>query len=113
VDVDSAVAKFEAGLWQYVLTFNAQGEPKWTALTGEAVDTGGEACEATPDTLCKVAFVVDNTVMTAPTDEVGFLTGPASMSGGSRQDHDPKQLAAELTGGRVRLALRVQRVNSV
>ncbi len=112
----SAVAKHLDLVWRVELTFNLQGQPQWTALTAEAYENTGGACVATApraaggDGVCQVAFVVDNMVLSAPAIQA-VITGPAEMTGGS--ETEAKQLAGELSGGRLRLALRVQAVEPV
>jgi preprotein translocase subunit SecD len=75
-DIASATANLQTGPgagWKVDLEFNGAGTKKWTALTTEAYDNAGGACQVTApneqaggNPVCQVAVVLDNTVVSAP-----------------------------------------------
>jgi hypothetical protein len=112
-DMASAVARWNgpAHMWMVDLQLNAGGIPKWTALTEEAFHNTGGACIVSQPrdadaggTVCQVAFVVDNTVLSAPANQA-VIRESALITGGT--ETETKQLAADLKYGRMPVQLTV------
>jgi hypothetical protein len=112
-DVASAVARLngQIDMWLVDLRFDANGAPRWTALTEEAFRNTGGACivtqprdSGTGGQVCQVAFVVDNTVLSAPAIQA-VIGDSAFIVGGT--ETEIKQLAADLNYGRMPVNLTV------
>jgi preprotein translocase subunit SecD len=102
-DVGGATAQMDAtqGEWVVSLNFKGQGQSKWTALTRETYQNpGGTACEPSAlsaDGNCRVAVVLDNTVISSPQIQ-GVLTTDSQISGQFTADSANK-LASQLRYG--------------
>lgn len=83
-DVDDANAVLsQTNQWVVSLDFTSEGQEKWTALTREAYNNEGGACEASAlgdDGRCRVAVVLDNKVISSPEIQ-GVLTGDSQIEG--------------------------------
>lgn len=89
-DLASAAANIDTtagSSWKVDLEFTGDGTKKWTALTKEAFNNEGGACQVTQprDTgggaeVCQVAVVLDNTVVSAPAIQ-GVLTSQSQITG--------------------------------
>ncbi len=117
-DLASAVARPDdmADWWKVELRFNANGIPKWTALTTEAHQNTASACLVTSPRVdggtgvCQVAFVFDNQVLAAPAIQA-ILTDWAEITG-SGGETQTTLLAAALNYGRLPVTLTIQNVTT-
>ena len=102
-DVGGATAQMDAtqGEWVVSLNFKGDGQSKWTQLTRETYQNpGGTACEpsaVSDDGNCRVAVVLDNTVISSPRIQ-GVLTTDSQISGEFTADSANK-LASQLRYG--------------
>jgi len=89
-DLASAAANIDTtagSSWKVDLTFNSEGAKKWTALTREAFNNEGQACQVTQPAktgggqVCQVAVVLDNTVVSAPAIQA-VLSTDSEITGG-------------------------------
>jgi preprotein translocase subunit SecD len=82
-DIDNATPQLDpTNGWVVSLDFTSDGEKKWTALTREAFNNTGGACDASalPNNHCMVAVVLDKTVVSAPEIQ-GVLSGQSQIQG--------------------------------
>jgi preprotein translocase subunit SecD len=84
-DIKGATPQLDGNTNQWVvsLDFKAEGQEKWTALTREAFNNTGAACEETAlgdQKHCLVAVVLDKEVVSAP-QILGVLSGQSQISG--------------------------------
>ncbi|MFI9526971.1 protein translocase subunit SecD [Micromonospora rosaria] len=95
-DVGNASAVLDqTSQWVVSLDFKSDGQRKWTELTREAFNNTGGACEASAlgqDGKCRVAVVLDNTIVSSPEIQ-GVLTGDSQITGSFTQ-----AAASELAG---------------
>ena len=102
-DVGGATAQMDAtqGEWVVSLNFKGDGQSKWTQLTRDTYQNpGGTACEpsaVSADGNCRVAVVLDNTVISSPQIQ-GVLTTDSQISGSFTADSANK-LASQLRYG--------------
>ena len=85
VDADAQLDQTSA--WVVSLDFTSNGQEKWTALTREAFNNEGQACDATAlgqDGKCRVAVVLDNEIVSSPEIQ-GVLTGDSQITGSFNQ----------------------------
>jgi preprotein translocase subunit SecD len=90
-DLDSATANIDTtagSQWKVDLVFNGDGTKKWTDLTREAFNNDQSACVDTAankqsggQPVCKVAVVLDNTIVSAPGIQ-GVLSSTSEITGG-------------------------------
>ncbi len=89
-DLASAAANIDTqsgASWKVDLTFNSEGSKKWTALTREAFNNEGQACQVTQPAktgggqVCQVAVVLDNEVVSAPAIQA-VLSTDSEITGG-------------------------------
>ncbi|MBN1172809.1 MAG: protein translocase subunit SecD [Micromonosporaceae bacterium] len=90
------------GGWKVDLSFKGDGQDKWTALTKEAYNNGAKE---------KVAIVLDNEVVSAPSIE-GVISGDAQITG-SFTKKQVETLSRQLKYGSLPLAFKVESVDSV
>ncbi|WP_432841180.1 SecDF P1 head subdomain-containing protein [Dactylosporangium sp. CA-092794] len=103
-----AVIQKESGSWVVTLRFTAAGQPKWTALTKEAMDSGESSGQAT-----QVAVLMDNEIVTAPTIN-DVISGDAQISGaGLATREGATALAATLSHGVLPLRLVITGIDTV
>jgi preprotein translocase subunit SecD len=102
-DVGGATAQLDPnqGEWVVSLNFKGDGQSKWTELTRQTYQNpGGTACEpsaVSADGNCRVAVVLDNTVISSPQIQ-GVLTTDSQISGQFTAD-SAQQLASQLRYG--------------
>jgi len=99
-DLAAATARIdpEQGKWVVDLRFTATGQPRWTALTKEAMASGEGA---------QVAVLMDNEVVTAPLIQ-GVITGATLAS-----REESTALAATLSHGVLPLRLVISAIETV
>ncbi|NES13440.1 protein translocase subunit SecD [Micromonospora sp. PPF5-17] len=86
--------------WVVSLNFTGKGQEKWTALTREAFNNEGQACDQTAlgqDGKCRVAVVLDNEIVSSPEIQ-GVLTGDSQITG-SFDNKSANKLASQLRYG--------------
>jgi preprotein translocase subunit SecD len=115
-DVDDATAVLDQTTSQWVvsLDFTGDGQSKWTDLTREAFNNEGQACDASAlgdQSKCRVAVVLDNTVISAPEIQ-GVLTGDSQITG-SFNNRTASELASQLRYGALPLTFTPQEAQSI
>jgi hypothetical protein len=95
---DVKAAKDPTAGWTITISFTTSGQERWTALTKQAYTA--------PDGRNRVAIVVDNQVVSAPTI-MSVITGDAMISGGATTEPAVRLLAAELRSGPLPLEFSV------
>ncbi|WFE39649.1 protein translocase subunit SecD [Micromonospora sp. WMMD998] len=100
-DVKNASAQLDqTSSWVVSLNFTGKGQEKWTALTREAFNNEGQACDQTAlgqDGKCRVAVVLDNEIVSSPEIQ-GVLTGDSQITG-SFDSKSANALASQLRYG--------------
>ncbi|MFF4811970.1 protein translocase subunit SecD [Micromonospora chersina] len=100
-DVDDANAVLDqTSSWVVSLNFTGKGQEKWTALTREAFNNEGQACDQTAlgnGGKCRVAVVLDNQIVSSPEIQ-GVLTGDSQITG-SFDNKTANELASQLRYG--------------
>ncbi|MDI1462335.1 protein translocase subunit SecD [Catellatospora sp. KI3] len=116
-DVDTATAGIEQGTsrWVVNLTFSGEGQDKWTELTKEAFNNSGDPkCDpAAVDTdgRCRVAVVLDNTILSAPAIQ-GVLTDRSQITGDFTVD-TAKALADGINYGSLAMTFERQETQTI
>lgn len=114
-DVDDADAVLDqTNAWVVSLDFTGDGQGKWTALTREAFNNEGQACDATAlgqDGKCRVAVVLDNEIVSSPEIQ-GVLTGNSQITGNFNQK-DASALASQLRYGALPVTFEQQEQQNV
>ncbi|MEU8184004.1 protein translocase subunit SecD [Micromonospora sp. NPDC049044] len=114
-DVDDADAVLDqTNAWVVSLDFTGDGQGKWTALTREAFNNEGQACDATAlgqDGKCRVAVVLDNEIVSSPEIQ-GVLTGNSQITGNFNQK-DASALAGQLRYGALPVTFKAQESQNV
>ncbi|MEU7591315.1 protein translocase subunit SecD [Micromonospora sp. NPDC049230] len=114
-DVDDADAVLDqTNAWVVSLDFSGDGQGKWTALTREAFNNEGQACDATAlgqDGKCRVAVVLDNKIVSSPEIQ-GVLTGNSQITGSFNQK-DASALASQLRYGALPVTFEQQEQQNV
>lgn len=114
-DVDDADAVLDqTNAWVVSLDFTGNGQGKWTALTREAFNNEGQACDATAlgqDGKCRVAVVLDNEIVSSPEIQ-GVLTGNSQITGNFNQK-DASTLAGQLRYGALPVTFEQQEAQNV
>ncbi|MFG3554688.1 protein translocase subunit SecD [Micromonospora sp. NPDC047557] len=114
-DVDDANAVLDqTNAWVVSLDFTGDGQGKWTALTREAFNNEGQACDATAlgqDGKCRVAVVLDNEIVSSPEIQ-GVLTGNSQITGNFTQK-DASALAGQLRYGALPVTFEPQESQNV
>ncbi|MET8552273.1 protein translocase subunit SecD [Micromonospora zamorensis] len=114
-DVDDADAVLDqTNSWVVSLDFTGNGQGKWTALTREAFNNEGQACDATAlgqDGKCRVAVVLDNEIVSSPEIQ-GVLTGNSQITGNFNQK-DASTLAGQLRYGALPVTFEQQEAQNV
>jgi preprotein translocase subunit SecD len=95
---DVKVAMDPMAGWTITISFTTSGQERWTELTRQAYTA--------TDGRNRVAIVVDNQVMSAPTI-MSVITGDAEISGGGMTEPAVRLLAAELRSGPLPLEFSV------
>ncbi|OZV78762.1 protein translocase subunit SecD [Micromonospora echinospora] len=111
---DADPALDQTGQWVVSLNFSGDGQGKWTALTREAFNNEGQACDATAlgqDGKCRVAVVLDNKVISSPEIQ-GVLTGDSQITG-SFNNRTASDLASQLRYGALPVTFEPQEQQNV
>ncbi|XTZ17983.1 protein translocase subunit SecD [Micromonospora echinospora] len=111
---DADPALDQTGQWVVSLNFTGDGQEKWTALTREAFNNEGQACDATAlgqDGKCRVAVVLDNRVISSPEIQ-GVLTGDSQITG-SFNNSTASDLAGKLRYGALPVTFEPQEAQNV
>lgn len=114
VDDASGVLDTQGGEWVVSLDFTGSGQDKWTALTREAYENTGGACDQTAlgdEGKCRVAVVLDNEVISSPEIQ-GVLTGDSQITG-SFNATSANELAGKLRYGALPLTFQQSEVQNV
>ncbi|MFI5838951.1 protein translocase subunit SecD [Catenuloplanes sp. NPDC051500] len=115
-DVGSAsgVLDQQRGDWVVSLDFTGEGQAKWTALTREAYNNEGSACDQTAlgdGSRCRVAVVLDNQVISSPEIQA-VLTGDSQITG-SFTSASANELASKLRYGALPLTFVADEAQNV
>jgi preprotein translocase subunit SecD len=109
-DLAGAEARIDPqqGTWGVNLRFTAAGQPKFTALTTEAMDSASGSGQG-----AQVAVLMDSEVITAPTIN-GVINGDAVISGATLSvRREATALAATLSHGVLPLRLVIAAIETV
>jgi len=119
--VGTDVASANAGLdssnpgsqWAVDLTFNGNGQKKWTALTSDAFNRAQQTCPNAPgpEGKCLVAVVLDNEVVSAP-EIKGVLTSNSQITGSFNKE-SATLLANQLKYGALPLTFEQGNLNTI
>ncbi|MGC4893558.1 protein translocase subunit SecD [Micromonospora sp. DT31] len=114
-DVKNASAQLDqTSSWVVSLNFTPKGQEKWTALTREAFNNEGQACDQTAlgqDGKCRVAVVLDNKIVSSPEIQ-GVLTGDSQITG-SFDNKSSNALASQLRYGALPVTFEPQEQQNV
>jgi len=115
-DVEDADGVFDQSRneWVVSLDFSGDGQKKWTALTREAYNNEGGACEQAAlgdDGRCRVAVVLDNQVISSPEIQ-GVLTGDSQITGNFTAA-TANELASQLRYGALPLTFTPQEAQNI
>ncbi|MEU8069749.1 MULTISPECIES: protein translocase subunit SecD [unclassified Micromonospora] len=114
-DVKDASAQLDqTSSWVVSLNFTGKGQEKWTALTREAFNNEGQACDQTAlgqDGKCRVAVVLDNEIVSSPEIQ-GVLTGDSQITG-SFDSKAANALASQLRYGALPVTFEPQEQQNV
>ncbi len=115
-DVEDADGVFDQSRneWVVSLDFSGDGQKKWTALTREAYNNEGGACEQAAlgdDGRCRVAVVLDNQVISSPEIQ-GVLTGDSQITGNFNAA-TANELASQLRYGALPLTFTPQEAQNI
>ena len=114
-DVDSAAAvRDQTSQWVVSLDFTRDGQEKWTALTREAFNNEGQACDASAlgdEGRCRVAVVLDNQIISSPQIQ-GVLTGNSQITG-NFSNAEASELAGYLNYGALPVTFEAQEQQNV
>ncbi|GAA0953362.1 protein translocase subunit SecD [Virgisporangium aurantiacum] len=92
--------------WVVSLEFKGEGQNKWTKLTSDVYGDG-----TTPEEQRRVAIVLDNRVVSAPTIQ-GVIAGDAQIYG-SFTKNDVDTLSRQLKYGSLPLSFKIESVDTV
>ncbi|GAA4686128.1 protein translocase subunit SecD [Phytohabitans rumicis] len=110
----SGVLDQQGGGWVVSLDFTGSGQEKWTALTREAFNNEGGACDASAlgdQGKCRVAVVLDNEIISSPEIQ-GVLTGDSQITG-NFTSKTANELASKLRYGALPLTFTQSAVENV
>jgi preprotein translocase subunit SecD len=112
-DIKSATPQINSQDGQWVVSLNFKDPSKWEALTREAFNNVGGACEASAlaNNHCRVAVVLDRDVVSAPEIQ-GVLSGDSQISG-SFTAKTAADLANQLKFGALPLTFEVLEQGSI
>ncbi|GAB7052534.1 protein translocase subunit SecD [Catenuloplanes indicus] len=114
VEGASGVLDQQTGDWVVSLDFTGDGQEKWTALTREAYNNEGGACDQTAlgdGSRCRVAVVLDNEVISSPEIQA-VLTGDSQITG-SFNSASANELASKLRYGALPLTFEADEAQNV
>ncbi|RIV37813.1 protein translocase subunit SecD [Micromonospora radicis] len=114
-DVSNATAvRDQTSQWVVSLDFTRTGGEKWTALTREAFNNEGQACDASAlgdEGKCRVAVVLDNKIISSPQIQ-GVLVGSSQITG-NFSNAEASELAGYLSYGALPVTFEAQESQNV
>ncbi|MEV6811204.1 protein translocase subunit SecD [Micromonospora sp. NPDC051296] len=114
-DVSNASAvRDQTSQWVVSLDFTRSGGDKWTALTREAFNNEGQACDASAlgdEGKCRVAVVLDNQIISSPQIQ-GVLVGSSQITG-NFTNAEAAELAGYLNYGALPVTFQAQESQNV
>ncbi|GGM41292.1 protein translocase subunit SecD [Micromonospora sonchi] len=111
---DATAVRDQTSQWVVSLNFTGSGQEKWTALTREAFNNEGQACDASAlgdEGKCRVAVVLDNEIISSPQIQ-GVLTGNSQITG-NFDNAEAADLAAKLRYGALPITFDQQEQQNV
>lgn len=111
---DANAVLSQTNQWVVSLDFTSAGQEKWTALTREAFNNDGGACEASAlgtDGRCRVAVVLDNTIISSPQIQAVLTTD--SQIEGNFTPATANELASQLRYGALPVTFEQQEEQTV
>lgn len=111
---DANAVLSQTNQWVVSLDFTSAGQEKWTALTREAFNNEGGACEASAlgtDGRCRVAVVLDNTIISSPQIQAVLTTD--SQIEGNFTPATANELASQLRYGALPVTFEQQEEQTV
>ncbi|WP_309223226.1 protein translocase subunit SecD [Micromonospora sp. CP22] len=111
---DANAVRDQTSQWVVSLNFTSSGQQKWTALTREAFNNEGQACDATAlgdEGKCRVAVVLDNVIISSPQIQ-GVLTGNSQITG-NFTNAEASELAGYLSYGALPVTFEAQEQQNV
>ncbi len=111
---DATAVRDQTSQWVVSLNFTGSGQEKWTALTREAFNNEGQACDASAlgdEGKCRVAVVLDNEIISSPQIQ-GVLTGNSQITG-NFDNAEAADLAAKLRYGALPVTFEQQEQQNV
>ncbi|PZW04065.1 preprotein translocase subunit SecD [Micromonospora phaseoli] len=111
---DANAVRDETSQWVVSLNFTSSGQDKWTALTREAFNNEGQACDASAlgdEGKCRVAVVLDNEIISSPQIQ-GVLTGNSQITG-NFSNAEASELAGYLSYGALPVTFEAQEQQNV
>ncbi|MFV2100663.1 protein translocase subunit SecD [Micromonospora sp. LOL_024] len=111
---DANAVRDETSQWVVSLNFTGSGQDKWTALTREAFNNEGQACDASAlgdEGKCRVAVVLDNRIISSPQIQ-GVLTGNSQITG-NFSNAEASELAGYLSYGALPVTFEAQEQQNV
>jgi preprotein translocase subunit SecD len=113
-DIDDATPQLDpTNGWVVSMEFTGDGNTEWTALTKEAFNNTGGACDqsALVNNHCMVAVVLDRTVVSSPEIQ-GVLSGQSQIQG-SFTPQSARELANQIKFGALPLSFTVPDSGSI
>ncbi|WP_341720324.1 protein translocase subunit SecD [Micromonospora sp. FIMYZ51] len=111
---DANAVRDQTSQWVVSLNFTSSGQDKWTALTREAFNNEGQACDASAlgdEGKCRVAVVLDNEIISSPQIQ-GVLTGNSQITG-NFSNAEASELAGYLSYGALPVTFEAQESQNV
>ncbi|GIJ42154.1 protein translocase subunit SecD [Micromonospora andamanensis] len=111
---DANAVRDQTSQWVVSLNFTSSGQDKWTALTREAFNNEGQACDASAlgdEGKCRVAVVLDNQIISSPQIQ-GVLTGNSQITG-NFSNAEASELAGYLSYGALPVTFEPQEQQNV
>nr|WP_205808271.1 protein translocase subunit SecD [Micromonospora sp. HNM0581] len=111
---DANAVRDQTSQWVVSLNFTGSGQDKWTALTREAFNNEGQACDASAlgdEGKCRVAVVLDNEIISSPQIQ-GVLTGNSQITG-NFSNAEASELAGYLSYGALPVTFEAQEQQNV
>ncbi|MFY1575606.1 protein translocase subunit SecD [Verrucosispora sp. WMMD703] len=111
---DANAVRDQTSQWVVSLNFTGSGQDKWTALTREAFNNEGQACDASAlgdEGKCRVAVVLDNQIISSPQIQ-GVLTGNSQITG-NFSNAEASELAGYLSYGALPVTFEAQEQQNV
>ncbi|GIJ10251.1 protein translocase subunit SecD [Micromonospora andamanensis] len=111
---DANAVRDQTSQWVVSLNFTSSGQDKWTALTREAFNNEGQACDASAlgdEGKCRVAVVLDNKIISSPQIQ-GVLTGNSQITG-NFSNAEASELAGYLSYGALPVTFEAQEQQNV